>query len=174
MNVYFPNYGTITLQAAGYTNCHSFSRAVFLELSRLYPGRYPERNNYAGMLANAPDDTNGNTGVYEAMIRAQDAQEFDVNACAGLPEASLIIFVDAGTWQHANRYLIQHSMIVTGNDCWTGANNGTSLGAGSNDVEIYRDVSQRRYRAGASGGWNNTVMRSILGDDYKMYYLPIL
>lgn len=135
--VRFDTNEIIELDKDNYTNCHQFSRAVFLKMA-------PDGHKYKRALQQAADDTRGITAVYAQMIREGDAKRFEVDQCAAIPSKSLIIFADGQGMREHDQLWIQHSMIAVESDCWTGANNLYSFGTGNTGVENFTNVSQRR------------------------------
>lgn len=127
----------IELDEDNYTNCHQFSRAVFLKMA-------PDGHKYKGELQQATDDTPGITDVYAKMIREGDAKRFEADQCALIPPRSLIIFADGQGMRDYNKLFIQHSMIAVESNCWTGANNINSFKTGNKGVVNFTNVSQWR------------------------------
>ena len=116
------------------------------------------------------------------MIDANNTVQFFQANCINIPICSLIIF-----WYNS----VQHSMITTEANQWTGANNLSSLGiadalllggsAAGIGVYQYNNMSTRQHNHTIPrGGWSGTnmfagaTMTANPQQAYKMYYIPVL
>lgn len=149
-----------------YRNCHEYTLDYIAEFAA------------DESLKNAVGQYNRNNPSIEYLELLEKSgktrQQFYQADCTKLPVPSLILFCTP-------KGFLQHSMMVIGQDTWAGANNLNSLGGPDDHVHVYPNMSQRNYlevkqKGKREGGWdkeNPNKMRSILGDEYKMYYIPL-
>ncbi len=138
--------------------------------------------------------TFGNTEIariFSIMINNRHAQPFDLISYMNneVPAGSLIIFATPADL-NGNR-IIQHSMIKVENDTWIGVDNLKNLGI-LNSIPIisetltdnptgvfsYPLMSLRTHippnAPAPAGGWGaDSKMKSITGEPYEMFYMPI-
>ena len=170
---------TITLQKDNYDVCHEFSRDFIVGLVENL-GINGIRN---GVLKHfdalkCAEARNNIAPIYMKMITGLPgemvAMPFDHAGCANIPVCSLILFQDFESGE------LQHSMITTADNEWTGANNSMSMGTGYevllsgeyiNGVYKIPNMSQRVI---AKSGWDRNMLHSALGKKYIMYYVPLL
>lgn len=149
-------------------NCHRLTIEILCKLKgKNFIGEYLEENLQRtsdwAMFDKAVRNVRNSIEYGDNQMRT--FQQVD---CKNIPVGSIILFYTKGD-------LLQHSMFVYAENAWIGANNGFSLRAKSNNPTCYERMSERICAKDIQGGWDtNGYMRSVYGDEYKMYYIPIL